>query len=144
MLGLGPLNGLALALMPMTIGVVFPAYISVVRQIESGLERTRLLLVQLQEANQQLTELTGQAEALSAIEERNRLARRLHDSVSQTIFSVSLQARAAQILLDRDPDRLRSQLEQLRCLSQTALEEMRSLISQLHPTQKEPAARPTP
>ncbi len=135
MIGVGALQGLALALMPITIGIVFPAYITVTRQIERGLARTQLLLAELQAANQKLTALAAQAEELSAIQERNRLARQLHDSVSQTIFSISLQTRAAQILLEREPERLRPQLEQRRGLAQNALEEMRGLIAQLRPPQ---------
>ncbi len=144
MIGLGALPGLALALMPIVIGIVFPAYITATRQIEGGLARTQLLLTELQAANQKLTALAAQAEELSAIQERNRLARQLHDSVSQTIFSISLQTRAAQILLEREPALLRPQLELLRSLAQNALEEMRGLIAQLRPRQGETAAGPTP
>jgi len=144
MIGFGALHGLALALMPMTIGIVFPAYLTLMRQIESGMARTQGLLAELQAANQQLTVLAEQAEELSAIQERNRLARQLHDSVSQTIFSISLQTRAAQILLQREPEQLRPQLEQLRSLSRNALEEMRRLIARLRPPQGEAAVGPTP
>lgn len=143
MIGLGALRGLTMALMPMTIGIVFPAYITAMRQIEGGLAGTAMLLAELQAANQQLTALAAQAEELSAIQERNRLARQLHDSVSQTVFSISLQTRAAQILLEREPERLRPQLEQLRGLAQEALGEMRSLIIRLRPPQGQAAARPT-
>lgn len=142
--GYGPLRGLALALMPITIGIVFPAYITVTRQIESGLARTQVLLAELQEANKQLTTLAEQAEELSAIQERNRLARQLHDSVSQTIFSISLRTRATQMLLEREPERVRSQLEELRSLAQNALAQMRGLITALRPPRAEPAAEPTP
>ncbi len=144
MIGFGPLQGLALALMPMTIGIVFPAYITVTRQIESGLARTQVLLGELREANQRLTDSSRQAEELSAMQERNRLARQLHDSVSQTIFSISLHARATQMLLEREPERVRPEVQELRCLTQNALAEMRGLIAELRPPQTEPAAQPTP
>ncbi len=144
MVGFGPLQGLALTLMPITIGIVFPAYITVTRQIESGLVQTQVLLAELQEANRQLTILTEQAEELSAIQERYRLARQLHDSVSQTIFSISLQTRAAQMLLEQEPDRVRPQLQELRSLAQNALTEMRGLIAELRPPRAEPAVEPTP
>src|SRR5512135_3331057 len=52
MVGIGPLQGLALALMSMTIGIVFPAYFTAARQIESGLARTQALLAELQGINQ--------------------------------------------------------------------------------------------
>ncbi len=72
-------------------------------------------------------------EQIAAIEERNRLARELHDSVSQTMFSIILNTRATQILVDREPNRVRPQLEKLQILTQDALTEMRGLIAQLRP-----------
>lgn len=144
MIGLGPLPGLAVALMYMVIGLVFPAYISATQQIESGLARTQALLVELRKANQQLTAMVQQGEELSAMQERSRLARQLHDSVSQTIFSIGLRARATQMLLEREPDRTRAQLQELHALTQNALAAMRGLIAELRPPQAEPAVRPTP
>jgi signal transduction histidine kinase len=47
------------------------------------------------------------------------------------MFSISLHNRAARILLERDPERIRLQLEQLQVLTQNALTEMRSLIADL-------------
>lgn len=68
---------------------------------------------------------------LSVIEERNRLARDLHDSVTQTLFSVVLTAEAASTLLERDTAGAKAQLERLQTLSRAALQEMRSLIFEL-------------
>jgi len=132
-IALGVIPGLALALMPITIGIVFPAYVSVTQEIEAGLRNSQALLAKLQESNQQLTASVEQVEELSAIQERNRLARELHDSVSQTIFSISLHSRATQILLERSPDQVRSELEVLQRLTQNALGEMRGLIAHLRP-----------
>jgi signal transduction histidine kinase len=144
MAALGVLQGLSLALMPMTIGLVFAAWVAVTQEIEAGLRKRAALLVELQQANQHLTVLAGQVEELSAIQERDQLAREMHDSVSQTIFSISLVARAAQLLLERDPERLRPQLEHLQSLTHSALAEMRGLIAQLRPADGESAGRPTP
>ncbi|MDQ2683374.1 MAG: GAF domain-containing protein, partial [Chloroflexota bacterium] len=49
--------------------------------------------------------LYGQARGLAALEERQKLARELHDSVSQALFGIGLGARTARTLLDRDPAR---------------------------------------
>jgi signal transduction histidine kinase len=141
---LGVLRGLSSTLMPVTIGLVFPAFVTVTQEIETGLSNTQALLADLQDANRRLKSSAGQVEELSAIQERNRLARELHDSVSQTIFSISLHTRATQILLERDPDRLRPQLEQLQMLAHSALEEMRGLIADLRPQENESAGRPMP
>lgn len=76
-----------------------------------------------------LTEVQGKA----ALEERQKLARELHDSVSQAIFSISLQARTAQTLLQRDPTRVEEPLRHITSLSQAAMAEMRALIFELRP-----------
>ncbi len=70
---------------------------------------------------------------LSVVEERTRLARELHDSVSQTLFSMSLVADAAAALVGRDPARAKTQLEGLRDMARAAVAEMRSLIFELRP-----------
>jgi signal transduction histidine kinase len=68
------------------------------------------------------------------IAERNRLARNLHDSVSQTVFSMTLTAEAARILFDRDVSRAVAELDKLQVLAKSALVEMRSLVFELRPT----------
>ncbi len=93
--------------------------------------RLQTRLDELQEAHRQLQEYAAQAGELATITERNRLARELHDSVTQTIFSMTLTTEAAHILLQRDPTQVTPQLNRLQELAQTALSEMRSLIQQL-------------
>lgn len=125
--------GLALSLMPATIAIVLPAYVAITQEIEARQREQQALLANLKQANRQLTVYAGQVEELAGIQERNRLARELHDSVSQIMFSIVLNSRAARILLEGDPGRLRPQLEQLQALTSSALEQMRSLIADLHP-----------
>ena len=74
---------------------------------------------------------------LSTIEERKRLARELHDSVTQTLFSIGLTAEAAAELVEADPVRAREQLDHLQQLTRTAMGEMRSLIFELRPAELE-------
>jgi signal transduction histidine kinase len=74
---------------------------------------------------------------LSVVEERNRLARDLHDAVSQTLFSLTLTAEAAAELIDRDPAAARAQLDEVRRLAAEARAEMRSLVFQLRPADLE-------
>jgi PAS domain S-box-containing protein len=78
-------------------------------------------------------ELRRQAGELAAGEERAHLARELHDSVTQALFSMTLVTRAVEVLLDRDPAAARAQLDQLRELQREALAEMRALIFELRP-----------
>jgi PAS domain S-box-containing protein len=77
--------------------------------------------------------LRRQAGELASSEERAHLARELHDSVTQALFSMSLVTRSVELLLDRDSDRARTQLGQLRDLQREALAEMRALIFELRP-----------
>jgi signal transduction histidine kinase len=70
---------------------------------------------------------------LTFVEERNRLARDLHDSVVQKLFGVVLAAQSAATLFDRDPDGARGQVQRLQELTQDAIQELRSLIFQLRP-----------
>jgi signal transduction histidine kinase len=135
-------RGLAVALLPMTAVIVFPAFVAVTQEIEAGQRRRQALLTELREANQRLTAYTSQVEELASIQERNRLARELHDSVSQTMFSIGLHSQAVRILVERDPERLRPQLEQLQKLIQNALEEMRGLIADLRRQGEDSDKRP--
>lgn len=66
--------------------------------------------------------------------ERSRLARDLHDAVSQTLFSASLIAEVLPRLWERNPDEGRRRLEELRQLTRGALAEMRMLLLELRPT----------
>ena len=73
----------------------------------------------------------AQQEAITA--ERNRLARELHDSVTQTIFSASLIADVLPTIWERNPPEARSALDDLRKLTRGALAEMRTLLLELRP-----------
>ncbi|HXZ03685.1 MAG TPA: PAS domain S-box protein, partial [Ktedonobacteraceae bacterium] len=77
--------------------------------------------------------LYEQAQELAAVEERQRLARELHDSVSQALYGISLGVHTARMQLDRDPKDLAESLEYVLELSEAALIEMRALIFELRP-----------
>ena len=91
-------------------------------------------LRQLEDVNRQLQVSALQAEEMATVQERNRLARNLHDSVTQTIFSMTLAAETARIQLDRNPNQVPFHLERLQQLAQSALSEMRTLVFELRPT----------
>lgn len=77
--------------------------------------------------------LYAQAGDAAVLQERNRLARELHDSVTQSLFTISLTAQALPRLIERDPKLAAERLSQLQNLSQDALAEMRALIFELRP-----------
>jgi PAS domain S-box-containing protein len=78
--------------------------------------------------------LYDQAEQSAALTERNRLARELHDSVTQSLYSVTLYAEAAARLLIAGQSKMAADhLRELRDTAQEALREMRLLIFELRP-----------
>jgi signal transduction histidine kinase len=78
--------------------------------------------------------LYEQAEEAAAAAERNRLARELHDAVSQTLFTASLIADVLPTLWARNPEEAERQLVTLRRLTRGAQAEMRTLLMELRPT----------
>jgi len=133
---LGFLRGLALSLTTMAAEIVIPAFLIVNQEIEKARAESQLLIKELEVTHQQLELYSSQVGELAAIQERNRLARELHDTVSQLIFSISLTTRSAQLLLERDPARVKEQLIRLQEMSADALSQLRSFIKQLRPPQK--------
>jgi signal transduction histidine kinase len=130
---LGFFRGLALALTTMAGTIVIPAYVTVNQETEAARAHSQVLLGELEAAHQELKTYASQVDELATIEEHNRLARELHDTVSQLIFSISLTVRSAQLLQEKDPPRLIEQLQQLKAMTGDALAQLRSLITQLRP-----------
>ena len=117
---------------PALIVIYLAAYI-LVSSFSYVIKQNQLAQQKLMAANQQLRRYAEQVEDLTAVNERNHLARELHDSVTQTIFSMTLITRSTRILQERDPDRVPGKLSELQELAQDALKEMRTLVSQLRP-----------
>jgi signal transduction histidine kinase len=74
---------------------------------------------------------------LSIVEERNRLARELHDTMTQNLFSLSLTAEAARDLVRSDPVRAEEELGRVRALARDTMAELRSIVFELRPAQLE-------
>ena len=79
-------------------------------------------------------ELYEHARELAALQERQRLARNLHDAVNQSLFSAGLIAEVLPRLWEREPEEARQSLEDLRRLTRGALAEMRGLLAELRPS----------
>ena len=77
--------------------------------------------------------LFAQTRGKAALEERQRLARELHDSVSQALYGIALGAKTARKLLDQNPERVADPLEYVVSLAEAGLAEMRALIFELRP-----------
>jgi signal transduction histidine kinase len=100
-----------------------------VQQTELTSERNQRLLDELKETQQKLQEL-------AVVEERNRLARDLHDSVKQQVFAISMQLSAARTALSETDKSYQSVMEAER-LAQQAGAELTTLISALRPPRLE-------
>lgn len=103
------------------------------RQAETARQRNEQLLAELQVAQERL-------QTLAVAEERNRVARDLHDSTKQQAFALSAQLGAARSLIGRDPQTAERHLQQAEQLADNLREELAALILDLRPPAL--AARP--
>jgi signal transduction histidine kinase len=83
---------------------------------------------------------TRRQRQVAVLEERARLARDLHDSVTQQLFSIHLMAQTIPALNKRNPAEAEQRLERLLNISQSALAEMRALLVELGPSHTLPDA----
>lgn len=77
--------------------------------------------------------LYAAAQGTAALQERQRLARELHDSVSQALYGIALGAKTARTLAERDPAAVVEPLDYVLGLAEAGLAEMRALIFELRP-----------
>ncbi|GAA4000253.1 hypothetical protein GCM10022631_09030 [Deinococcus rubellus] len=95
------------------------------------LRRSRQLVEELEAANTQLALHAAQAEELAVLRERSRLARELHDTLGHALTTITVQLEAAELSLERRPDKARTLLTQSRELSRAATSELRLSLSDL-------------
>lgn len=98
--------------------------------------RLNTLIEQQGQTGTMRSQLTRQISEAAAQEERHRLARDLHDSIKQQIFSINVSTAAAQARLEADPPALaqaRAALADVRQSAQEAMVEMRAMLQQLSP-----------
>ena len=116
---------------------VAPAILFVVVFTNAGINerKARLkaeeLTVDLEAANQQLSEYAIQVEELATIEERNRLAREIHDNLGHYLTVVNVQIGAAKVLMDKDPVKAKDALDKAQNLTQEGLKAIRQSVAAL-------------
>lgn len=96
-----------------------------------GQLEARLKLLQQLGERDIMEEVSSQEAAV--LEERKRLARDLHDTVSQQLFALHMSASSLPKLLERDAEHAQKVMEQLIAMSSSAQRQMRGLIAQLRP-----------
>ncbi|MCA9881725.1 MAG: GAF domain-containing protein [Anaerolineae bacterium] len=84
-------------------------------------------------------QLFEQAKAVAVMEEKQRLARELHDAVSQTLFSANMIADAIPLMLEKQPEQIPQQLRLFRQQTQLAMAELRAMLFELRPSALEDA-----
>jgi signal transduction histidine kinase len=134
---------LALAMIPLMVrgrrmGLVVLSYPGVYKWSETGLRPYHATAAQLAiaiDSRLQQKLLNERGQQLAVLQERERLARELHDSVTQLIFSTTLIAQSIMPAWKRDPLEGQRRIDRLLELSQTALREMRSLLFELRPVE---------
>jgi len=126
-------QAIALSLVYTSANIFMGTYALATRRAQEARIQNQVLALRHQEASRQLQAYSAQMEQLAVARERNRLARDLHDSVTQTVFSMTLTTQSALLLFERDPAQAGPLLDHLSQLAQSAMSEMQLLISELRP-----------
>jgi signal transduction histidine kinase len=116
------------------VNVLFNAAVFVLTFVfANALRQTEIARDQNQQLLEELRAAQRQVQDLAVAEERNRLARELHDSVKQQVFATIMQLGAARVLLERDPNAARLHLTEAEQLAQQSGAELSLLIHELRP-----------
>jgi signal transduction histidine kinase len=129
----GWIFGLVMGLLYTGICFLVGGYAHQVQMSRFAHDHTEHMFQQLQAAHHELKKYADQKAELAIEAERNRLAHELHDSVTQTVFSMNLAVQSAHLLLDKEPSRAARQLIHIEELAASAQREIQILVSQLKP-----------
>lgn len=119
-------------------GVSFIAaqvFVIIFTNIAAKEEKSRLeverLAGELSIANQKLRQYAFQVEEMATLQERNRLARDIHDGLGHYLTALNMQLKAAQAVMVTDVSRAQDALKKAQVLAQDALESVRQSVSAL-------------
>ncbi len=107
------------------------AFASALVRAHTARHESQALLIELQEAHLQLQEYALRAEEMAIMEERNRLAREMHDTLGHRLTVAAVQLEGAQRLCSCDPDRAAGMVETVREQVKEALAELRGTVATL-------------
>jgi signal transduction histidine kinase len=131
--GYGPAEGFTWVLVYTAVNVFVGLFGLGNRRAREVRARNEQLAHELAEENRRLEGAARQVRQLAVTRARHRLGRELHDSVTQTVFSMSLATESALLMLKRGPDGVEAQLDHVAQLARSALSQMQVLISELRP-----------
>ncbi len=109
----------------------FAAFAYQTAKAESSRQESQALLEQLRAVHRQLQEYASQAEELAVAEERNRLAREMHDTLGHRLTVAAVQLEGAERLILTDPDKSTAMVRTVRDQVKEALRELRSTVATL-------------
>ncbi len=113
-------------------GILFVALITQIRLNEQrARENAERLTRDLERANRQLAEYASQAEELAATQERNRLAREIHDNLGHYLTIVNVQIEAARVTCESDPVRALDALDKAQDMARKGLNSVRESVAAL-------------
>jgi signal transduction histidine kinase len=113
-------------------GVLFVVVFSyIAMRAEESRNEIQRLANELSDANKKLREYAAQAEDLATTQERNRLAREIHDNLGHYFTVINMQLEAARAVFDRDHDRALEAVSKAQSLTREGLTEVRRSISAL-------------
>jgi signal transduction histidine kinase len=122
---------------PLNLLVVGPAvlFVAVFTELRTNerkaLEETGVLVEKLESANHQLAAYAVQAEELAATNERNRMAREIHDNLGHYLTIINVQLEAARHVIDEDSDRALEAINTAQRLTKEGLTEVRRSVTSL-------------
>lgn len=106
------------------------------REHQHTLDKERRLRYSLEEAKQQLLKSQEEIEHITEIQERNRIAREIHDNVGHSIAGILMQMQVAHKYLSLDVNKARTALERSIAKLTEALETLRETVHNLRPSQR--------
>jgi signal transduction histidine kinase len=129
------------ALLPYGGGLAFFAAISTALiQQQKGRQRAEQLLAELEDAHEQLRAYAAQDKALAVAEERNRLAREIHDSLGHYLTAITMQLEAAGKLIAKEPERATESIAKAEEMTRESLAEVRRSVAALRASPVDTAA----
>ena len=109
----------------------FGAFARALASAEEARAESQQLLTELQAAHRQLQDYAAHAEELAVAEERNRLAREMHDTLGHRLTVAAVQLEGAQRLIPKDPTRAAGMVGTVREQVREALSELRAAVATL-------------
>jgi len=120
------------ALLSFSPAIVFViVFVRLTQQAEIAQIKAESLAAQLADANARLSAFAVQVEELATTKERNRLAREIHDNLGHFLTVANVQIKAAQAVMDKDPERARGALDHAARLTQDGLIAVRQSVAAL-------------